>query len=366
MSFGSDTPGGAVEGIGGREEGIGGISGGIGGGDYVGGWEAQVREGYRPGVGGMTVGETSLSDLDRAIRSMSAPEQEAFFRQQVEPTLEKAYGLPGQTMEAVTKMVVGGLLNAFAPGVGTIAGVTGVTRNIAETLTELGIRQTLSEKLGISPESVPSTFSGATGDSIVNIQNRAASMGLWEDITGESAASAATGAAGTAASYQQQAIDYLKQMGAYPLAAQQQMAQVYGLAGTPEEQQAALTGLQQTPYYTGIMGGKAAGEEAIMRQAAMTGGLRSGNVQEALYDYNAQLERQALQSALGGLSGLAGMSTYAGDIAGGMAGIGSTLASGQMQAAKAEQAGTGALLTAAAPLIKEGASWLGKTISGWF
>ena len=95
-------------------------------------------------------------------------------------------------------------------------------------------------------------------------------------------------------------------------------------------------------------------EEAIMRHASATGGLRSGNVQEAMYDYNTQLQNQALLQSynqqLQGLQGLAGLPSYAPQIASGMAGVGQTLgqgvsgagqtiAQGQVAAGQAQQQG---------------------------
>jgi len=87
----------------------------------------------------------------------------------------------------------------------------------------------------------------------------------------------------------------------------------------------------------------------------MTGGFRSGNVQANLYDYNTQLQNQALLQSynqqLQGLTGLAGLSSNANQIASMTAGIGQTLGQGQATAgnilgqgqiagAQAQQAGT--------------------------
>lgn len=59
-------------------------------------------------------------------------------------------------------------------------------------------------------------------------------------------------------------------------------------------QQEMIDQARNSPLYGAIMGGRKAGEDAIMRKASATGGLRSGNVQENLYDYNTQLQNQAL------------------------------------------------------------------------
>lgn len=167
------------------------------------------------------------------------------------------------------------------------------------------------------------------------------------------AAKATTGAARTQAESEQQALDYLKSREEMPLqiagGAMERLGGVYGLPGGVGDQQALIEQARTSPMYGAIMGGQQAGEEAIMRRAGMTGGLRSGGVQEALYDYNTRLQQQALQSAygeqLGGLQYLTGrMPGGEAGIAGAMTGIGSTLAGGQLGAAKAGQAGTANLL----------------------
>jgi hypothetical protein len=100
----------------------------------------------------------------------------------------------------------------------------------------------------------------------------------------------------------------------------------------PFGQQQLIQQAMESPLYGAMMGGREAGEEAIMRRAGATGGLRSGNVQEAMYDYNTQLQNQALLQSyneqLQGLRGLAGLPSYAPQIASGMAGVGQTLGTG--------------------------------------
>ena len=124
--------------------------------------------------------------------------------------------------------------------------------------------------------------------------------------------------------------------------------------GGPFGQQDLIQQARTSPLYGAMMGGREAGEEAIMRRAGATGGLRSGNVQEAMYDYNTQLQNQALLQSynqqLQGLQGLAGLPSYAPQIASGMAGVGQTLgqgvsgagqtiAQGQVAAGQAQQQG---------------------------
>jgi hypothetical protein len=153
--------------------------------------------------------------------------------------------------------------------------------------------------------------------------------------------------------WQTYALDYLKESDALPTeyreAALTQMAQMYGISGTAQEQAGAQQGMidraQGSPLYGAMMGGQQAGEESIMRNAAATGGLRSGNTQEALYDYNVQLQQNALAQSYGqqmqGLQGLASQPSLALPIAQSMSGIGATRAGGMMGGAQSQQAGLG-------------------------
>lgn len=177
---------------------------------------------------------------------------------------------------------------------------------------------------------------------------------VYHGLTGETASRAAKEAAGTAAGAQMESLEYLKEVNKLPQQYREQaltkMADIYGL-GDPGAQEGFFQGLTGSPIYQSIMGGKEAGEEAILRQAGATGGLRSGNVQDALARYSGDLERQALMDALqfetGGLSGLAGLDTGTRDIASTISGIGSTQAAGITGAAQAKQAGMQNLLNTA-------------------
>lgn len=163
---------------------------------------------------------------------------------------------------------------------------------------------------------------------------------------GDDAGDAAKDAAAIQAQYQREALDYLKEREKIPQeyreAALGEMASAYGL-GEPGAEQAMIERARTSPLYNAIMGGREAGEEAIMRQAAATGGLRSGNVQGAMYDYNTQLQNQALLESynqqLQGLRGLANLPSLAPTIAQSTSGIGQTLAQGEVAAAQAGQVG---------------------------
>lgn len=160
----------------------------------------------------------------------------------------------------------------------------------------------------------------------------------------------------TQADYQREALEYLKETEALPQefreGALKMLAGAYGLEGGEGSQQQLIDQARASPLYEAITGGRQAGEEAILRNQAMTGGLRSGGTQEALYDYNTQLENTALLEAynqqMQGLGGLAQLPSLAPQIARGTSDIGQTLAMGQIGAAQSQaqgsQAGFGNLM----------------------
>lgn len=127
--------------------------------------------------------------------------------------------------------------------------------------------------------------------------------------------------------------------------AYQQQRVLSGAMGA-QAQQDAITGLMASPIFTGMA---QQGENAILQNAAATGGLRGGNLQGALAQFRPQLLNQALErqySMLGSLSN-AGINA-AGSLAGfgqdyadrmgqgfgtiGQAQAGSSLAQGQARA----------------------------------
>jgi len=111
-------------------------------------------------------------------------------------------------------------------------------------------------------------------------------------------AAAQVEAARIAAEQQQKGLDYLIESERLPRqyreSALSGLAGAYGLDGGAGSQQQFIEQAIMSPLYQNLLGGREAGEEAILRSAGMTGGLRSGNVQENLYDYNTQLQNQAL------------------------------------------------------------------------
>lgn len=116
-----------------------------------------------------------------------------------------------------------------------------------------------------------------------------------------------------------------------------------GLEGGTGSQEDLIDQAKASPLYKQIMGNRQLGEDAILRNASATGGLRSGDVQANLYDYNARLENEALLTSYdeqkNQLQGLAGLGLNTNAIANQMGGIGRTRAAGDIAAAQAQQAG---------------------------
>lgn len=189
---------------------------------------------------------------------------------------------------------------------------------------------------------------------------------------GDDAADASVEAAGIQADYQREALDYLREVEALPREYREQalgeLSGLFGLGETPYEGISGVPGqaelieeARQSPLYSAILGGREAGEEAILRHQSATGGLRSGATQGALTDYSTQLENQALlesynqaytrnigdyerdvgdyQRRISGLSGLAGIPSQATNIANLTSGIGQTEAQGLIASAQARESG---------------------------
>jgi hypothetical protein len=172
--------------------------------------------------------------------------------------------------------------------------------------------------------------------------------GWFEDKSGEKAAKATVKGAEISAEAREKALEYLKEREAVPQqfreGALYELGGLYGLEGGTGSQQELINRAIQSPLYQEIMGGRDAGEDAILRNAAATGGLRSGNVNTAMYDYDTRLQNQALLESynqqLMGLQGLAGLPSMSPQIAETMAGIGDTRALGYTGAANAMQQGS--------------------------
>lgn len=160
-------------------------------------------------------------------------------------------------------------------------------------------------------------------------------------ITGSTAADASIEAAGVSADAQSEALDYLKQVNAVP---QQYKEQALGQLGDfflDGNQQQFVDQSMANPFYQSMIG---QGEEALLRNQAVTGGLRSGGTQQALAQNSQNVLQNLVGQQLGGISGLAGLGTNENAIAQQMGNIGMTQAQGITGAAQAGQQGIGNII----------------------
>jgi len=181
-------------------------------------------------------------------------------------------------------------------------------------------------------------------------------MGLLRDLvdsfTGATAARESRAGAEISAQGQREQLDYLKEVEALPLEMRNRLLpQLEGVYTGGPEQQSLIDSAQNSPLYQAIMGGQQIGEEAIMRNASMTGDFRSGNVKGDLTDYGSQLSNQALLKSynqqLQGIQGLAGLNLNTNNIGNAISAPSGTIAQGGIAAAQARQDGIGNVVSAA-------------------
>jgi len=128
--------------------------------------------------------------------------------------------------------------------------------------------------------------------------------GIATSEAGKEAAGAQTEASQASISEQQRQFDATVELlkpyveaGTGSLAAQQALL---GLNGE-EAQQQAIAGLETSPEFQAL---QQQGEEAILQNAAATGGLRGGNTQSALAQFRPQLLNQLIQQRFQNLGGI--------------------------------------------------------------
>lgn len=118
------------------------------------------------------------------------------------------------------------------------------------------------------------------------------------------------------------------------LPALKQQQALLGLEG-PEAQQAAISAIENQPGFQSMV---QQGENAMLQNAAATGGLRGGNLQGAMAQFRPQMLSQAIQdqySRLGGMTSLGQQSAAGVGTAGMQTGRGISDLFGQMGAARA-------------------------------
>lgn len=171
--------------------------------------------------------------------------------------------------------------------------------------------------------------------------------GRSEEKAARKASRAAQQAGEAQLGHQQSALDFLMERDQVPAqyqqAAIQRMGGNLGISFDAEGNQiqdttSQLQRLQGSPIYQAIMAGQQTGEEALLRSASATGGLRSGNVQANLAKYGTQLQTQASLAAYQDqerqMSQLVGLQGHPGAIAQQMNLMGST--QGQMGMGQAQ------------------------------
>lgn len=209
----------------------------------------------------------------------------------------------------------------------------------------------------------PDMLFGDGGDA-ARATEKAAEVSASSSVeSAEIQAKAYTDAAEISVGAQKDALDYLKEREEIPQHLREESLKTLGeLQGFYPDEGSHEEMIQRSidsPLYQGIMGGKEAGEESILRSASATGGLRSGDTSYNLYDYNVQLQNQALLTSyneqLSRIQGLAGIPSNANQIANSMSGIGATQASGITNSGLAYASGLAAAGTAQAQGITAGA-----------
>jgi hypothetical protein len=181
----------------------------------------------------------------------------------------------------------------------------------------------------------------------VGIIGAAVVGGVMADKGADAAADASVQGANIQADYQREALAYLKETEEIPQLFREEalkgIAGAYNIEGGAGSQRDLIDRALASPLYGSIMGGQEAGEDAILRNAAATGGFRSGNVQHNMYDYNVQLQNRALLESynqqMQGLQGLARLPSNANQIAQQTSEIGTTYGQGIIAAGQAQQQG---------------------------
>lgn len=109
-----------------------------------------------------------------------------------------------------------------------------------------------------------------------------------------------------------------------------------GQQGDYSGQQAIIDGVMNSPFYQQNI---QQGEEAIARNAMMTGGMRGGNIQEGMAQNSQNVLQDLTYQQLNGLQGFMNPQLNTGGINQGYSNVGNAAAGGQIGSANATQAG---------------------------
>lgn len=167
-------------------------------------------------------------------------------------------------------------------------------------------------------------------------------LGLTDSSAGATASGEINRAAEIAAEGQRESLDYLKEVEALPLEIRNQfLPQLADIYSGGEGQQNLINSAMDSPLYKQLVGNQAFGEEAILKNASATGGLRSGDTNRALSEYSTRLNNEALTQSYGqqlsGIQGLAGIPLNTNNVAGAIAAPSATTSQGIIAGAQAQQ-----------------------------
>lgn len=200
------------------------------------------------------------------------------------------------------------------------------------------INSSASEVARVAQAGGQSTSAAITGASQLSA-NEILNGSQWNaNAAWQGAQTAAQGnmqGAQTSADAQRQAMQYLQQADQLPSglreSALRSLGSLYGMnygeGGMPTGVSGSITDrAMASPMYQAAV---QQGENAVLRNASATGGLRSGNASEALAQVNQNALVAAYNDQVNGLQGLSSLPSNANTIAGYTAGIGNTLGQGQ-------------------------------------
>lgn len=163
---------------------------------------------------------------------------------------------------------------------------------------------------------------------------------VLDTVTGKGARDAGRAAERGAqldADAQTDALDYLKERERLPRQySESALTRLNDIYSGGSGQQKLLEQAKASPLYSTLLG---QGEDAVLRNASATGGLRSGSAQSNLADNSQRALLQSYNQQLQGIQGMAGLPSNANNIASMTAGIGRTLGQGQIAKANAVQRG---------------------------
>lgn len=158
------------------------------------------------------------------------------------------------------------------------------------------------------------------------------------DITGTNkAAEAAQKAAGQQLGFQQQGLDYIKEVQQPVLDLRNQaLPALYGFydPSNTQGQQQFVDQAMSSPFYNQMI---QQGEEAVLRNQAATGGLRSGTTQQNLARNSQNVLQGLVNQQLSGLGSFANMNINPSLVSNQLGQMGATQAGGTLAAGQSQQ-----------------------------